>query len=137
MEKFSKNDEIHRLRSRFVPRGYTSLHPCYVASASGAIVRDIEGREYIDFAGGIGVMNVGHSHPRVVAAIQDQAAKFTHTCFMVLPYEPAVSLAEKLCAVAPIPAPSMALFINSGAEAVENAVKIARYFTKRTAILAR
>ena len=136
MDHVAENDEIHRLRSRFIPQGHTSLHPRYVASASGAVIRDVEGREYIDFAGGIGVMNVGHSHPKVVAAIQDQAAKFTHTCFMVLPYEPAVSLAEKLCAVAPVPAPSMALFINSGAEAVENAVKIARYSTKRTAIIA-
>jgi len=136
MDQVDKKDEIHRRRSRFIPQGYASLQPCYVASAKGAIIRDVEGREYIDFAGGIGVMNVGHSHPKVVSAIQDQAAKFTHTCFMILPYEPAVSLAEKLCAVAPVPAPSMALFVNSGAEAVENAVKIARYFTKRLAIIA-
>ena len=136
MDQIDKKDEIHRRRSRFIPQGHASLQTRYVASASGAIIRDVEGREYIDFAGGIGVMNVGHSHPKVVSAIQDQAAKFTHTCFMILPYEPAVSLAEKLCAVAPVPAPSMALFINSGAEAVENAVKIARYSTKRTAIIA-
>jgi 4-aminobutyrate aminotransferase/(S)-3-amino-2-methylpropionate transaminase len=136
MDQVTKNDEIHRLRSRFIPQGHASLYPRYVASASGAVIRDVEGREYVDFAGGIGVMSVGHSHPRVIAAIQDQAAKFTHSCFMVLPYESAVRLAEKLCAVAPVPAPSMALFINSGAEAVENAVKIARYSTKRTAIIA-
>ena len=69
MDQVAKNDEIHRLRSRFIPQGHTSLHPRYVASASGAVIRDVEGREYIDFAGGIGVMNVGHCHPRVVAAI--------------------------------------------------------------------
>jgi 4-aminobutyrate aminotransferase/(S)-3-amino-2-methylpropionate transaminase len=136
MDHVAKNEEIHRRRSQLIPQGHASLQPCYVASAKGAIIRDVEGREYIDFAGGIGVMNVGHSHPRVVAAIQDQAAKLTHSCFMILPYEPAVSLAEKLCAVSPVPAPSMALFLNSGAEAVENAVKIARYSTKRTAIIA-
>lgn len=136
MDQVTKNDEIHRLRSQVIPQGHTSLHPRYVASASGAVIRDVEGREYIDFAGGIGVMNIGHCHPKVVAAIQDQAAKFTHTCFMVLPYELAVRLAEKLCRAAPGAFPKMALFVNSGAEAVENAVKIARYATKRTAVIA-
>lgn len=136
MDHIAKNEEIHQLRSQFIPQGHTSGQPRYVASASGAVIRDVEGREYIDFAGGIGVMNVGHSHPRVVAAIQDQAAKFTHTCFMVFPYEPAVQLAEKLCRATPGVFPKKALFVNSGAEAVENAVKIARYATKRTAIIA-
>jgi 4-aminobutyrate aminotransferase/(S)-3-amino-2-methylpropionate transaminase len=100
------------------------------------MIRAIDGKEYIDFAGGIGVMTVGHSHPKVVAAIKDQAEKFTHTCFMVVPYESAVILAEKLCRIAPGTAPKSTLFVNSGAEAVENAVKIARYFTKRQAIIA-
>jgi 4-aminobutyrate aminotransferase/(S)-3-amino-2-methylpropionate transaminase len=107
-----------------------------VASARGALIRDVEDREFIDFASGIGVMNVGHSHPKVVAAIKDQAEKFTHTCFMVMPYEPAVTLAEKLCAATPGAFPKTTLFINSGAEAVENAVKIARYYTKRPAVIA-
>jgi 4-aminobutyrate aminotransferase/(S)-3-amino-2-methylpropionate transaminase len=100
------------------------------------MIRAIDGKEYIDFAAGIGVMTVGHSHPKVVAAIKDQAEKFTHTCFMVVPYESAVILAEKLCRIAPGTAPKSTLFVNSGAEAVENAVKIARYFTKRQAIIA-
>jgi len=100
------------------------------------MIRAIDGKEYIDFAGGIGVMTVGHSHPKVVAAIKDQAEKFTHTCFMVVPYESAVILAEKLCQIAPGTASKATLFVNSGAEAVENAVKIARYFTKRQAIIA-
>ena len=136
MHNVSKNDEIHRLRSQFIPQGHASLHPCYVASARGALIFDVEGKEYIDFAGGIGVMNIGHCHPRVVSAIQDQAEKFTHTCFMILPYEPGVQLAEKICRATPGVFPKKALFVNSGAEAVENAVKIARYFTKRLAIIA-
>jgi 4-aminobutyrate aminotransferase/(S)-3-amino-2-methylpropionate transaminase len=96
----------------------------------------VEGNEFIDFAGGIGVMNVGHCHPKVVEAIKDQAEKLTHTCFMVLPYEPAVKLAQKLCAITPGDFPKTAIFVNSGAEAVENVVKIARYHTKKTGIIA-
>ena len=84
-------------RNSVMAEGYASGTDCFVESGSGAMIYDMEGREYIDFAGGIGVMNVGHSHPKVVAAIQEQAAKFTHTCFMVLPYMPAAELAEKLC----------------------------------------
>jgi 4-aminobutyrate aminotransferase/(S)-3-amino-2-methylpropionate transaminase len=107
----------------------------HVASAQGAIVRDVEGRDYIDFGGGISVMNIGHSHPRVVAAIKAQADKFTHTCFMVSPYETAIRLADKLCRLTPGNFPKKAMFVNSGAEAVENAVKIARYYTKRPAVV--
>ena len=132
----SKNNTLKELRDNYIPPGHGSITSSYVVSAKGAIVRDVEGRDFIDFASGIGVMNVGHSHPKVVAAIKDQAEKFTHTCFMVLPYEPVVTLAEKLCAVTPGAFPKTALFINSGAEAVENAVKIARYYTKRPAIIA-
>jgi 4-aminobutyrate aminotransferase/(S)-3-amino-2-methylpropionate transaminase len=98
-------------------------------------VRDVEGREYIDFGGGIGVMNIGHCHPRVVAAIKAQAEKFHHTCFMVSPYEVAITLAEKLCRITPGQFPKKAMFVNSGAEAVENAVKIARAYTKRPAVI--
>ena len=83
----------------------------------GAILTDVEGKEYIDFSGGIAVMNVGHSHPKVVAAIKDQAEKFTHTCFMVLPYGPAVQLAKKLCLAVPGDSPKSAMFVNSGAMA--------------------
>jgi 4-aminobutyrate aminotransferase/(S)-3-amino-2-methylpropionate transaminase len=107
----------------------------FIESARGAVLRDVDGREYIDFAGGIAVMNIGHSHPRVVAAIKDQAEKLVHTCFMVNPYEPAVKLAEKLCRITPGAFPKKAAFLNSGAEAVENAVKIARYYTKRPAVI--
>jgi 4-aminobutyrate aminotransferase/(S)-3-amino-2-methylpropionate transaminase len=132
----SKNNTLRELRDNYIPPGHGSITSSYVVSAKGAIIRDVEGRDFIDFASGIGVMNVGHSHPKVVTAIKDQAEKFTHTCFMVLPYEPVVTLAEKLCAVTPGAFPKTALFINSGAEAVENAVKIARYYTKRPAVIA-
>jgi len=135
MNPSSKSEHISELRSKVLANGYSSGTSCYVESAKGAIVRDVDGREFIDFAGGIGVMNVGHSHPKVVAAIKDQAEKFTHTCFMVLPYEQVVKLAEKLCTVTPGSFPKAAVFLNSGAEAVENAVKIARYYTKRPAII--
>jgi 4-aminobutyrate aminotransferase/(S)-3-amino-2-methylpropionate transaminase len=130
------NKELNDLRTRYMPPALSSGTSCYVASAKGALVYDVEGREYIDFAGGIGVMNVGHSHPKVVAAIKNQAENLTHSCFMVLPYEPAVRLSEKLCAIVPGDFPKTAIFVNSGAEAVENAVKIARYHTKKTGIIA-
>ena len=113
------NCAIHDLRAQVIPNGHASGTTCYVESAKGAIVRDVEGRHYIDFAGGIAVMNVGHSHPKVVAAIKNQAEKFTHTCFMVAPYASAVLLAQKLCAITPGNFPKKALFVNSGAEAVE------------------
>jgi len=104
-------------------------------SGRGALLRDVEGREYIDFAAGIGAMSVGHSHPKVVAAIKAQAEKMTHCCLMINPYEPAVALAEKLCAITPGEWDKKVVLLNSGAEAVENAVKIARCHTKRQAIV--
>ncbi len=136
MKTSISNQSFSPIHSKFIARGQVSSASCYIASAKGAILTDVEGKEYIDFSGGIAVMNVGHSHPKVVAAIKDQAEKFTHTCFMVLPYGPAVQLAEKLCTAVPGDSPKSAMFINSGAEAVENAIKIARYHTKRSAIIA-
>lgn len=126
---------LGELRAKFVPQGPFNVTPYFVDKARGAVVYDVDGRELIDFAGGIGVMNVGHSHPKVVAAIKDQAEKFTHTCFHIVMYEPYLKLAEKLCALTPGSFPKMAMFANSGAEAVENAVKIARHYTKRPAII--
>lgn len=136
MNDSSRNEYLGELRARVVPKGPFNVTPLFVEKAKGAVVYDVEGRELIDFAGGIGVMNVGHCHPKVVAAIKDQAEKYTHTCFHVVMYEPYVKLAEKLCALTPGSFPKMAMFANSGAEAVENAVKIARYYTKRPAIIA-
>jgi 4-aminobutyrate aminotransferase / (S)-3-amino-2-methylpropionate transaminase / 5-aminovalerate transaminase len=135
MSTQTTNQELQQLRAEVISAGVASVTPVHVASARGAIVRDVEGREYIDFGGGIGVMNIGHCHPKVVAAIQAQAEKFHHTCFMVSPYEVAIRLADKLCRVTPGSFPKKAIFVNSGAEAVENAVKIARYYTKRPAVI--
>ena len=129
------NEQLLKLRSDYISGGVGTVTTQFIESAQGAILRDVEGKEYIDFAGGIAVMNVGHSHPKVVAAIKEQAERLTHTCFMVNPYESAVRLAEKLCHITPGDFPKKAAFFNSGAEAVENAVKIARYYTKRPAIL--
>src|SRR5256712_2281625 len=107
----------------------------FAAKADGAIIEDVDGNRYIDFAGGIGAMNIGHARPEVTKAIAEQAAKFTHTCFSVMMYEPYVALAERICKVTPGSFPKKALFFNSGAEAVENAVKIARFATGRPAII--
>jgi 4-aminobutyrate aminotransferase/(S)-3-amino-2-methylpropionate transaminase len=130
------SEALGAIRETVMANGNVSATPCYIERAEGALLWDVEGREYIDFAGGIAVMNVGHSHPRVVEAIKRQAEKFTHTCFMVLPYAPAVRLAEKLGDAVPGEFPKATLFVNSGAEAVENAVKIARYATRRQGIIA-
>jgi 4-aminobutyrate aminotransferase/(S)-3-amino-2-methylpropionate transaminase len=136
MKGGARSEGLAALRAKVVPQGQGSLVPYYVETAKGALIYDADGREFIDFSGGIGVMNVGHSHPKVVAAIKKQAEKFTHTCFMVVPYEPLIKLGERLCAVTPGTFPKKALFLNSGAEAVENAVKIARYYTKRQGVIA-
>lgn len=130
------NASLHERRNNVIAKGFGSGLDRYVAHAKGAIITDVEGQEYIDFAGGIAVMNVGHSHPKVVQAIKDQAEKFTHTCFMVAPYESPVKLAEKLCDAAPGDSKKAVMFVNSGAEAVENAIKIARYHTQKTGIIA-
>jgi len=131
----TSNEQLTQLKTQFISDGVGITTTNFIQSAQGAILRDVEGREFIDFAGGIAVMNVGHSHPKVVAAIKEQAEKFSHTCFMVNPYENAVKLAERLCRIAPGDFAKRAVFLNCGAEAVENAVKIARYYTKRPAIV--
>jgi 4-aminobutyrate aminotransferase len=131
----STQSELLSRRESAVPRGPFHVAPIFAARASGARIWDVEGREYLDFCGGIGVQNVGHNHPRVVAAIKEQADKFIHTCFHVVMYEPYVRLAERLNELVPIPGPKKTVFFNSGAEATENAVKIARAFTKRQAVV--
>jgi 4-aminobutyrate aminotransferase/(S)-3-amino-2-methylpropionate transaminase len=123
-------------RDMNVPRGIASAHPLFIGRAEGARMWDVDGKEYIDFAGGIGVMNVGHSHPRVMQAIQTQLECFTHTSFQVTMYEPYVRLAERLNALAPGESPHKTILFTSGAEAIENAVKIARAATGRPAIVA-
>ena len=110
--------------------------PVFAAAASNATITDVDGNTFVDFAGGVGVVNVGHCNPRVVAAIREQAERFIHTDFTVVPYESYVELAERLGALAPFSGPTRAAFFNSGAEAVENAVKIARLVTGRPAVVA-
>jgi 4-aminobutyrate aminotransferase/(S)-3-amino-2-methylpropionate transaminase len=119
-----------------VARGVSVSLPYFAAQAEGAEIRDVEGRRYIDFAGGIGVLNVGHRHPRVLAAVRSQLDSITHACFQVTPYEPYVRLAERLNEIVPGAWPKKTLLLSTGAEAVENAVKIARYATGRPAIIA-
>jgi len=128
-------EELKALHDKHVPPGLAVLTASYVKEARGAIIVDTDGRELIDFAGGIGVTNVGHCHPKVVAAIRDQADKFLHTCFHVVPYDLYIDLAAQLNELAPGDHHKMTLFVNSGAEAVENAVKIARHATGRQAII--
>jgi 4-aminobutyrate aminotransferase/(S)-3-amino-2-methylpropionate transaminase len=110
--------------------------PIFAARAEGATITDVDGNVFVDFAGGVGVMNVGHGHPRVVEAVLEQAARFIHTDFTVVPYEGYVELAERLTALVPISGGARAAFFNAGTEAVENAVKLARLYTRRPAVIA-
>jgi 4-aminobutyrate aminotransferase/(S)-3-amino-2-methylpropionate transaminase len=130
------NAELLARRQAAVPRGPFHVAPIFADRALGALIWDVEGREYIDFCGGIGTMNVGHSHPEVIRAIREQSERLTHTCFHVAMYEPYIRLAERLNALVPISGPCKTSLFNSGAEAVENAVKIARAATGRTAVAA-
>lgn len=127
---------LARRRREHVARGVSTAHPIWIASGDGAVLRDVDGRRYLDFAGGIGTMNVGHGHPAVVAAIAEQAARLTHTCFQVATYEPYVRVAEELNRRAPGPSKKKTLLLSTGAEATENAVKIAREYTRRPAVIA-
>jgi len=130
-----KNENLLELRKQYVPKAVYNTFPSFISQANGAKMTDIEGYEMIDFAGGIATVNVGHCHPKVVSAIKDQAEKYIHTCFHVAMYEPYIELAKRLCEIAPGDFSKMAFFANSGAEAVENAIKIARYYTKRSGII--
>jgi len=127
--------DLAELRTKYVPRGITSAHPIAVDRARGSELWDVSGKRYIDFAGGIGVMNVGHAHPRVMKAVHDQLEKATHTSFQVVHYESYLKLAQRLCEVTPIQGDKKAIFLSTGAEAIENAVKIARAATGREAVI--
>jgi 4-aminobutyrate aminotransferase/(S)-3-amino-2-methylpropionate transaminase len=127
--------ELAELRKRYIPRGITTAHPIVADRAKGAEMWDVAGKRYIDFAGGIGVLNVGHGHPRVMEAVHAQIDRVTHTSFQVVMYESYLRLAERLCALAPGEGPKKAIFFSTGAEAVENAVKIARAHTGRPAVI--
>jgi 4-aminobutyrate aminotransferase / (S)-3-amino-2-methylpropionate transaminase / 5-aminovalerate transaminase len=127
---------LAKRREASVTRGVATTHPIWVDRASGATVWDVEGRRYIDFVGGIATLNAGHAHPKVVSAIAEQAARFTHTCFQVAMYEPYVRVAEELNRRAPGASRKKSLLLSTGAEATENAVKIAREYTRRPAVVA-
>jgi 4-aminobutyrate aminotransferase/(S)-3-amino-2-methylpropionate transaminase len=129
------SQDLTARRASAVARGISQLTPVFVARSEGAVIEDVDGNRFLDFAGGIGCMNSGHRDPRVVAALHDQVDRFLHTCFMVTPYESYVKLAEKLNSLAPGPSPKKTILLNSGAEAVENAIKIARAYTKRPAVI--
>src|SRR6185436_10618155 len=129
------SEELHKRRAAAVARGVTSMIPSYVERAAGGSLRDVDGRDWIDFASGIAVTSVGNAAPRVVAAVREQVERFTHTCFMVAPYESYIAVCEQLVALTPGTFDKRSALFNSGAEAVENAVKIARHATGRSAVV--
>jgi 4-aminobutyrate aminotransferase / (S)-3-amino-2-methylpropionate transaminase / 5-aminovalerate transaminase len=130
------NAALHARRTAAVPRGLGHATAVYAARAENSEIWDVEGKRYVDFAGGIAVLNTGHRHPKVIEAVKKQLDLFTHTCIQVVPYEPYIELAEKLNALAPFKGPAKTIFFTTGAEAAENAVKIARAATKRSAVIA-
>ncbi len=131
-----KNAEVARRRTDAISRGVGVQTEIYVDRAVNSEVWDIEGNRYIDFAAGIAVVNTGHCHPKVMAAVTEQMSRFTHTCHQVLPYENYVRLAERLNAAVPGDFPKKTVFVTTGAEAVENAIKVARIATGRNAVIA-
>jgi 4-aminobutyrate aminotransferase/(S)-3-amino-2-methylpropionate transaminase len=131
-----RSQEILARKERVIADPLSIYLPVVVAEAHGATLTDVDGNSFVDFTGGVGVLNAGHTHPRVVEAVQEQAAKFFHTDFTMVPYEVYVTLAERLLAVSPFSGHAKAAFFNSGAEAVENAVKFARAYTRRPAVIA-
>jgi 4-aminobutyrate aminotransferase/(S)-3-amino-2-methylpropionate transaminase len=131
-----RSQEILERKQRVVAEPLSIYLPIVVAEGRGATLTDVDGNTFIDFTGGVGCLNVGHANPRVVEAAQEQLARFSHTDFTIVPYEVYVTLAERLCELAPISGPTKAAFFNAGTEAVENAIKFARSFTRRPAVIA-
>ena len=131
-----KNKDLMARRQAALPRGVGQSHEVFIARGENAEIWDVEGKRYVDFAGGIAVLNTGHRHPAIIAAVKAQLDLYTHTCFQVLAYEPYVELAERINAMAPGDFAKKTLFLTTGSEAVENAIKIARSFTKRAAVIA-
>ena len=131
-----KNKDLMARRQAALPRGVGQSHEVFIARGENAEVWDVEGKRYVDFAGGIAVLNTGHRHPAIIAAVKAQLDLYTHTCFQVLAYEPYVELAERINAMAPGDFAKKTLFLTTGSEAVENAIKIARSYTKRAAVIA-
>ena len=131
-----KSRELVARKEKVVLDALTLHAPVAIAEAHGALITDVDGNTYIDLTGGLGCLNVGHSAPEVVGAVQDAASRFTHTDFSVMPYEPYVELAERLIAKAPISGPKKVGFFNAGAEAIENAIKIAKAYTGKKSVIA-
>jgi len=130
-----RSRELHKARAEAIPRGAANLIPVFIARGDGAILEDVDGNRFIDFAGGIGALNTGHAPAAVVRAIQQQAERFIHSCFHVTMNEPYLRLAETLNRITPGDHPKKTFFVNSGAEAIENAVKVARRFTGRGGVI--
>lgn len=130
------NAQWQARKEKVVAKGMPNLSTAYIENAENALLTDIEGNEYIDFAAGIAVTNTGHSHPQIISAVKEQLDKFSHTCSMVTPYTSFVELAEKIVEIAPGEGDKKAVFLTTGAEAVENAVKVARAHTGRSGIIA-
>jgi len=130
-----KSRALMARREAAIPRGPSNATPIFASRAEGAVIEDVDGNRYLDFAGGIGCLNAGHRSPRVLSAIREQLEKFLHLCFAVTPYEGYVAVAEKLNALAPGNFPKKTILVNSGAEAIENSIKIARAYTKRPAVI--
>lgn len=135
-QQASANEVLHARRNAAVARGVATATPLFASRADNAEVWDVEGQRYIDFASGIGVLATGHRHPRIVEAVERQLRSFTHTAFQVMAYEPYIELAERLNAIAPFKGAAKSVLFTTGAEAVENAVKIARTATGRPAVIA-
>jgi 4-aminobutyrate aminotransferase / (S)-3-amino-2-methylpropionate transaminase / 5-aminovalerate transaminase len=131
-----RSQEILERKERVIAAPLSLVHPIVTAEGRGATLTDVDGNTFIDFTGGVGCLNVGHSHPRVVEAAQEQLSRFSHTDFTIVPYEAYVELAERLIAVAPISGPAKAAFFNAGTEAIENSIKFARSYTRRPAVIA-
>ncbi|EZQ19411.1 4-aminobutyrate aminotransferase [Halopseudomonas bauzanensis] len=130
------NESLMQRREQAVPRGVGQIHPVFIEHAENATIVDVEGRQYIDFAGGIAVLNTGHRHPKVIDAVKRQLELYTHTCFQVVAYEPYVELCERINALVPGDFAKKTLLVTTGSEALENAVKIARAATGRAGVIA-
>jgi len=131
-----RSQELIERKERVIADPLSLTFPIAIAEGRGALLTDVDGNTFIDFTGGVGCLNVGHSHPRVVAAAQEQLERFGHTDFTIVPYEPYLTLAERLIELAPLSGPAKAAFFNAGTEAVENAIKFARSYTGRPAVIA-
>ena len=130
-----KSKRMIKLRDKFIPRGVFNTVPSFIEKAKDAIITDIDGNDFIDFASGLATVNIGHSRREVIEALREQIDKYLHTCFHVFMYEPYVKLAKKLAEITPGRFPKKTLLVNSGAEATENSIKVSRYYRKKSAVI--